>query len=60
VVLKDAAANHDVNGEGPHDNEPIKLKVSSFFGCESHTTLVHRNTKGAEIANHGQSNTTAI
>lgn len=51
MVLKDAAANNGVNGEGPNDNEPIKIKVRSFFGCESHTTLVHRNTKGAETAN---------
>jgi hypothetical protein len=31
VVLKDTAANNDVNGEGPNHNEPIKLKVRSFL-----------------------------
>jgi hypothetical protein len=51
VVLKDVAANNDVNGEGANDGEPIKVKVRSFFGCESHTTLVHRNTQYAETAN---------
>jgi hypothetical protein len=50
-VLKDAAANNDVNGKGPSDSDPIKIKIRSFFGCESHTTLVHRNKKGAETAN---------
>jgi hypothetical protein len=59
-VLKDVAANNDINGEGPNDSEPIKIRVCSFFGCESHTTLVHRNTKDAETANWSQSNTTAI
>jgi hypothetical protein len=29
--LKDAAANNDVNGEGPNDSEPIKVNIRSFF-----------------------------
>jgi hypothetical protein len=49
--LKDAAANNDVKGEGPNDSEPTKVKIRSFFVCESHTTLARRNKKGAGTAN---------
>jgi hypothetical protein len=30
LLLKDAAANNDVNGEGPNDGEPTKVKIRSF------------------------------